>query len=527
MAVSRKLVKGTATVGGMTLISRVLGLVRDMVFARFGVDAGMDAFFVAFKIPNFMRRLFAEGAFSQAFVPVLTDYRSRGDHAEVRLLVERVAGTLAGLMGLLVLAAVLASPALVLVFAPGFWVDPLKFELTAYMLRFTFPYLLFMALVAFAAGILNSYGRFGAAAFTPVWLNVVLIAMALLVAPRLDQPMVALAWGVLVAGLVQLLFLLPALARLRLVPRPRWGLGDPGVSRILKLMLPGIVGSSVAQINLLFDTLLASFLVTGSVSWLYYADRLVEFPLGVFAIALATVILPALSKAHTQGASQQFSHTLDSGMRWVLLIGVPASAGLMALAGPVLSTLFQYDDFSQRDVDMAALALSSYAFGLPAFMLVKVLAPAFYARQDARTPVKVAVRAMAANMVLNVLIVVPLVLFEIPGAHAGLALATALAGYLNAGLLFRYLRAEAVYRPAPGWPRLLLQMLFAVAVMLVVVIWAMPDGPAWMGLSGSQRVRWTGLLVVLGAAAYLASLRLAGLRLSVLRTPAAEAERES
>jgi putative peptidoglycan lipid II flippase len=339
--------------------------------------------------------------------------------------------------------------------------------------------------------------------------------------------MVALAWGVLVAGVVQLLFLLPALARLGLLPRPRWGLGDPGVGRILKLMLPAIVGSSVSQINLLFDTLLASFLVTGSVSWLYYADRLVEFPLGVFGIALATVILPALSKAHTQGASQQFSHTLDAGLRWVLLIGVPAAAGLMMLARPVLSTLFQYDDFGQRDIDMAALALVSYAFGLPAFMLVKVLAPAFYARQDARTPVKVAVRAMVANMVMNVLIVVPLVLFEIPGAHAGLALATALAGYLNAGLLFRYLRAEAIYRPAPGWPRLLLQILFAIAVMLVAVIWTMPDRPVWAALSGSQRVLWTGSLVALGAASYLASLRLAGLRLSVLRTPGPASEHES
>jgi len=522
---SGKLVKGTATVGAMTLISRLLGLLRDMVFARFGVDAGMDAFFVAFKIPNFMRRLFAEGAFSQAFVPVLTEYRTRGNHAEVRLLVERVAGTLAGLMGLLVLAAVLASPALVLMFAPGFWSEPAKFELTAYMLRFTFPYLLFMALVAFAAGVLNSYGRFGAAAFTPVWLNVVLIGMALLVAPRLDEPMVALAWGVLAAGVVQLLFLLPALARLRLLPRPRWGLGDAGVAKILKLMLPGVVGSSVSQINLLFDTLLASFLLTGSVSWLYYADRLVEFPLGVFAIALATVILPTLSKAHAQGSPREFSHTLDSGMRWVLLIGLPAAAGLMALARPILSTLFQYDEFGQHDVEMAELALISYGFGLPAFMLVKVLAPAFYARQDARTPVKVAVRAMVANMVMNVLIVVPLVLFEIPGAHAGLALATALAGYLNAGLLLHYLRTGAVYHPAPGWPRLLLQILFAIVVMLAVVRWAIPDGAAWAVLSGSQRALRTGLLVVLGAASYLLSLRLAGLRLSALWMPVTESGR--
>jgi len=524
---SHQLVKSTATVGAMTLISRLLGLVRDMIFARFGVDAGMDAFFVAFKIPNFMRRLFAEGAFSQAFVPVLTEYRAQGDHAAVRLLVERVAGTLTALMGLLVVAAVLASPGLVLVFAPGFWSDPVKFELTAYMLRFTFPYLLFMALVAFAAGILNSYGRFAAAAFTPVWLNLVLIGMALLVAPRLEQPMVALAWGVLAAGVVQLLFLLPSLARLRLLPLPRWGLGDAGVGRVLKLMLPGIVGSSVSQINLLFDTLLASFLVTGSVSWLYYADRLVEFPLGVFGIALATVILPTLARAHSEGAPGEFSRTLDAGLRWVLLIGLPAAAGLMLLARPVLATLFQYDEFGQFDVDMAALALVSYGFGLPAFMLVKVLAPAFYARQDARTPVRIAVRAMVANMVMNVLIVVPLVLLEIPGAHAGLALATALAGYLNAGLLLHSLLREAVYRPAPGWGRLLLQMLLAIGVMLAVTGWAMPGAPAWAEMSGSGRALWTAALVALGAASYLASLRLAGLRLSVFWAPGAEAGRES
>ncbi|HHO67651.1 MAG TPA: murein biosynthesis integral membrane protein MurJ, partial [Gammaproteobacteria bacterium] len=293
---SAGLVRNTAVVGAMTLVSRVLGLVRDMVFARFGVDAGMDAFFVAFKIPNFMRRLFAEGAFSQAFVPVLSEYRTQRDHAEVQALVDRVAGTLAGLLGLLTLAGVLASPLLVVVFAPGFLSDPLKFDLTAQMLRFTFPYLLAMALVAFAAGILNSYGRFGMVAFTPVWLNLVLIAAALYVAPGLEQPMLALAWGVLAAGFVQVLFLLPALRGVRLLPRPRWGLRDAGVRRILGLMGPGILGSSVAQINLLFDTLLASFLVTGSVSWLYYADRLVEFPLGIFGIALGTVILPVLSR---------------------------------------------------------------------------------------------------------------------------------------------------------------------------------------------------------------------------------------
>ncbi len=524
---SRKLAKSTATVGVMTLVSRVLGLLRDMVFARFGIDAGMDAFFVAFKIPNFMRRLFAEGAFSQAFVPVLTEYKTQREHAEVKALVDLVAGTLLGSLGLLVLAGALASPLVVLVFAPGFWSDPQKFELTAYMLRFTFPYLLFMALVAFAAGILNSYGRFAQAAFTPVWLNVVLIAAALLVAPQLEQPVVALAWGVLLAGFVQLFYLLPSLARIGLLPRPRWGWRDSGVRRVLKLMVPGIIGSSVSQINLLFDTLLASFLVTGSVSWLYYADRLVEFPLGVFGIALATVILPILSRAHTRAAPEEFSRVLDAGLRWVLLIGLPAAVGLILLARPALSTLFQYDDFAQHDVNMAGLALVAYGIGLPGFMLVKVLAPAFYSRQDTRTPVKVAIRAMLSNMVMNVLFVVPLMLLEVPGIHAGLALATALAAYVNAGLLYRYLRRDGIYQPLAGWSGLLAQMFFGLVVMAGVIGWGAPAAAEWAGMSGARRAAELGIWITAGMASYLVALRLAGMRLSMLWSPAVESGHES
>lgn len=519
---SRKLVKSTAVVGAMTLISRVLGLVRDMVLARFGVSAGMDVFFVAFKIPNFTRRLFAEGAFSQAFVPVLSEYKTQREHSEVKALVDHVAGTLIGILGLLVLAGVLASPALVLLFAPGFWSEPEKFDLAAYMLRFTFPYLLFMALVAFAAGILNSYGRFAMAAFTPVWLNVVLIAAALLVSPTMDQPMVAVAWGVFVAGFVQLAFLLPSLARIRLLPRPRWGLKDPGVGRVLKLMVPGIIGSSVSQINLLFDTLLASFLVTGSVSWLYYADRLVEFPLGIFGIALATVILPILSRAHSNSSPEAFSHTLDAGIRWVLLIGLPAAVGLAILAKPALSTLFEYEAFQQHDVDMAGLALVAYAIGLPGFMLVKILAPAFYSRQDIVTPVRIAIRSMIANMVMNVLFVVPMVLLEVPGAHAGLALATALAAYMNAGLLYRQLRKQQVFRPDPGWGTRLLQMLFANLVMAAAVIWGLSQAQEWGTLTGVQRTAQIGLCIGAGALVYLLALRLSGMRLSLLWAPASD-----
>jgi putative peptidoglycan lipid II flippase len=455
-----KLLKNTAIVGSMTLVSRVLGLVRDMVLARwFGANANMDAFFVAFKIPNFLRRLFAEGAFSQAFVPIISEYREQRDHASVQHLVNKVGGTLLGVLSVLCVIGVLASPVLVTVFAPGFlYRDPAQFELAAVMLRLTFPYLLFISLVAFAAGILNTYGRFAAASFVSVWLNVVLIGAAILVSPHLAQPELALAAGVFVAGVVQVLFLVPSLKRIGLFPRPSWGRQDEGVRRIMKLMLPGILGSSVAQINLLFDTLIASFLVAGSVSWLYYSDRLVEFPLGVFAIALSTVILPSLSRSHANDSTDEFSRTVDWALRMVLLIGIPSAVGLLLLARPMLVTLFNYGDFGISDVNMAGLSLMAYAVGLPGFMLVKVLAPAFYSRKDTTTPVRIAIAALLTNIVLNLLFVVPMVMLDVPGPHAGLALATSLAAWVNAGLLFHMLKKKQVYRPESGWPRLFLQL---------------------------------------------------------------------
>jgi len=512
-------IRNTLVVGIMTLISRILGMIRDMVFARLGIGAGMDAFFVAFKIPNFMRRLFAEGAFSQAFVPVLTEYKATRDHAEVHFLVDRVAGTLAGSLGLLTLAGMLASPLLVVIFAPGFLHDPAKFDLTAFMLRLTFPYLLFMALVAFAAGILNSYGRFGMAALAPVWLNIILIAAALWATRWLEQPVLALAAGVLIAGFVQLLFLLPALRHLRLLPRPRWGWKDPGVRKVLRLMGPGIFGSSVAQVNLLFDTLIASFLATGSVSWLYYADRLVEFPLGIFGVALGTVILPTLATRHAKGEQEAFSATLDKGLRWVLLIGLPATVGLVVLARPTVAALFQYGDFKQFDVEMSGLALVAFGIGLPAFMLVKILAPAFYARQDSRTPVRVAVVAMLANMAMNLLFAVPMVLLHVTGAHAGLALATSLASYLNAGQLYYRLRRQAVYRPQPGWRVFFLRLGVASVVLAVALLIGAPDVSVWIAMSGPARVLTLSAWIIGGVALYLATLRLTGVKLSVLWAP--------
>ncbi len=502
----------------MTLISRVLGLVRDMVLARwFGADAAMDAFFVALKIPNFLRRLFAEGAFSQAFVPIISEYREQRSQAAVKALVNRVAGTLGGILLTLSIVGVLASPVLVTIFAPGFFYrDPLQFELAAQMLRMTFPYLLFISLVAFAAGVLNTYGRFAAASFVSVWLNVVLIAAAVLVSPHLEQPEFALAGAVFVAGVVQVLFLLPSLKRIGLVPRPSWGLRDPGVRRIMKLMVPGIVGSSVAQINLLFDTLLASFLVAGSVSWLYYSDRLVEFPLGVFAIALSTVILPSLSRSHANDSVEEFSHTVDWGLRLVLLVGIPSAVGLFLLARPMLATLFQYGDFGVADVNMAGMSLMAYAAGLPGFMLVKVLAPAFYSRKDPRTPVRIAIVALVTNMLLNLVFVVPMVLLDIPAPHAGLALATSIAAWVNAGLLLRTLHKRQIYRPQAGWPRLFLQLALAAGALGALLLWAVPAIVAWSEWSAWLRVANLVLWVVAGAGIYFVTLRISGVDLKSL-----------
>ncbi|MCG6935360.1 MAG: murein biosynthesis integral membrane protein MurJ [Proteobacteria bacterium] len=514
------LIKSTAVVSAMTLLSRVMGLLRDMVFTRiFGADAATDAFLVAFKIPNFLRRLFAEGAFSQAFVPVLTEYKTQRTPAEVQDLARHVAGTLALILVLITLVAVVAAPILVMIFAPGFIGQEAKFALTTTMLRITFPYILFISLTAFAAGILNSYGRFALPAFTPVLLNLSLIGFALWVSPFFDQPIVALAWGVFLAGVMQLAFLVPAVARLGLLHWPRWGWRHEGVRRVMKLMLPGIFGSSVMQINLLFDTLIASFLVSGSVTWLYLSDRMVELPLGVFGIALATVILPNLSEKHTGGDPTAFSRMLDWALRWVLIIGAPAAVGLAVLAGPILSTLFLYGDFTVLDVRMARVSLWAYSFGLLGFTLVKVLAPGYFARQDTRTPVRVGIIAMLSNMVLNIIFVVALLQLAIPGAHAGLALATSLSAFLNAGLLLRGLRRQQVYQPEPGWPRLFGQVAIACLVMLGVLWWLGGDFADWLRADSLWRITRLTLIVAAGGVTYFVLLWLSGIRLGRLHKP--------
>jgi len=515
---SDRLLKSTVTVGGMTLLSRILGLVRDVVLARFiGAGLGADAFFVAFRIPNFLRRLFAEGAFSQAFVPVLSHYKTERNREEVKQLVDHASGWLGGILIMVTLISVVAAPVLVMIFAPGFLDDEPKYDLTVQMLRITFPYILFISLTALAGGILNSYGNFAVPAFTPVLLNLSLIGATLWLAPHMDQPVMALAWGVFIAGVVQLLYQLPYLRRLGLLPRPRLSGHDEGVRQIRKLMLPAIFGSSVTQINLLFDTLIASFLVTGSVSWLYYSDRLVEFPLGVFGIAVATVILPSLSREHARASPEAFSHTLDWALRMVLIIGVPATIGLIMLAGPLLITLFQYGEFGVHDVRMATMSLMAYTLGLLGFILVKVLAPGFYAQQNTHTPVRIGVIAMVANMVLNIIFVVPLSLMGFEGPHAGLALATSVSAFINAVLLYRTLRHQGAYNPQPGWWRLCSQILFATLLMALLLWWGGGDLTQWIEWRWFERILHLMLWVGLGVIVYFGSLWLTGLRLSDLK----------
>ena len=494
----------------MTLVSRVLGFVRDMVIAvTFGATGATDAFFVAFKIPNFLRRLFAEGAFATAFVPVLSEYRETRDRAAVRALTAHVAGTLMGVLFLVTAVGVLAAPWLILGLATGFADDAAKVALSGEMLRITFPYLLFIALTALAGGVLNTYGRFAIPALTPALLNLCLIGAALGLAPMLEEPITALAWGVLLAGVTQLAFQLPFLWRLGLLPRPRWGWGHTGVRKIITLMLPTLFGSSVAQINLLFDIWLASFLIDGSISWLYYSDRLMEFPLGVLAIAIATVILPKLSRDHA-GRTGAFSPVMDWGLRLMWLAGLPAALGLFLLAGPLLSTLFQYGAFTPGAVEMSSLSLMAYALGLPAFMAIKVLAPGYFARQDTKTPVRIGLYAMGANMVFNVILVWPL-------DHVGLALATTLSAYLNAALLYRGLRRSGAYVPGGDWGAMRLRLGLALAVMGAALYFGAPPLEWWIEHEVWDRLGALSAWIAVGAGAYLLSLRLTGLRLRHLR----------
>jgi len=500
------LLRALATVSSLTMVSRVLGYVRDFFISRvFGAGLATDAFFVAFRIPNLLRRLFAEGAFSQAFVPILAEVRGRETPEETRALVDSVSTAL--FLALLLTAALgmALAPLVVYVSAPGFAAEPGKFDLTVSMLRITFPYIVCISLVALAAGILNTWSRFAVPAITPVMLNLSFIAGAAFFADRFEPPVLVLAWAVFAGGFLQLALQLPFLWKIGMLPRWRLDLKHPGVRRVLKLMAPAVFGVSVGQISLLINTIFASFLVTGSVSWLYYADRLMEFPAGVLGVALGTILLPSLSKHHASGASAEYSRLLDWGLRLTLMLALPAAAALAVLALPLIATLFHYGRFSEMDAWMTREALLAYSLGLVGLILVKILAPGFYARQNVVTPVKIGLVTLAATQAMN---------FAFVGLlkHAGLALAIGLGACLNALLLYLMLRKQNIYAPQPGWLQFALKIAVSVLVMAAALWLAMGPPAQWLDAGWRWKTAMIAGLVLLGTAVYGLCLYALGFR---------------
>ena len=512
---TRKLLKSTAAFGSVTVLSRITGLVRDIVFAQLvGSTFVADAFFVAFRIPNFFRRIFGEGAFSAAFVPVYTQQQANSEQSEVQGFLDLVTGRLATVLIILSAVGVIFSPIVISILAPGFRADIDKFQLTVDSLRITFPYVLFVCLVALSAGILNTHGRFAAPAATPILLNISLIASALWLTGVTQNAAIALSIGVLGAGIVQLLFQLPFLIQIRKLPRPRLrrkvkGDAEEGAKEVYRLMLPAIFGASVAQLNLIVNTFIASFLVTGSVSWLYYSDRLMEFPLGVFGVALGSVILPRLSKEHVESAHEEFSRLLDWGLRWCLLIALPSTVALSVMAEEIVTALFYHGAFTGTDVIMSARALIAFSIGLTALIAVRVLSPGFFARNDTKTPVRAGVIAMVVNAVLAVALAI---LWQ----HVGLAAAISVAAYVNAGLLYYWLRRDKAYHPQKGWPMFIFRVAIASLIMGAVLWWHSPSLSIWFDFGIVERVARLLGYVVAGAVIYLASLLALGIKIHQL-----------
>lgn len=500
------LLKSLAAVSSITMISRVLGFVRDTILARiFGAGVATDAFFIAFKLPNLLRRIFAEGAFSQAFVPILAEYKSQQGEDATRTFVAYVSGLLTLVLAVVTGIGILAAPWVVWATAPGFVDNAEKYQLTTDLLRVTFPYILLISLSSLVGAILNTWNRFSVPAFTPTLLNVAMIVFAVLLTPYFNPPIMALAWGVLAGGLAQLLYQLPALKRIGMLVLPRLNLKDAGVWRVLKQMLPAILGVSVSQISLIINTIFASFLVAGSVSWMYYADRLMELPSGVLGVALGTILLPTLAKTYANKDREEYSRILDWGLRLCFLLVLPCTLGLAILAEPLTVALFQYGKFSATDAAMTQQALIAYSVGLLAIIMVKVLAPGFYAQQNIRTPVKIAVFTLVCTQLFNLVLIGPL-------AHAGLALAISLGACLNAGLLFWKLRTQQLFQPQPGWAVFLLKLVLAASLMSGVLLAGMHYLPAWVEGNMLERLMRLMALIMAGVVTYFGCLYLCGFR---------------
>ena len=507
----KSFLKSSSIVTAMTFLSRILGLVRDYFIARyFGANGFTDAFLVAFRIPNFLRRLFGEGAFSQAFVPILAEAKANHNEAEVQNVINHIGTKFLTILVVITVIAVVAAPLIIFMFAWGFYfdTDPTKFDLASSMLQITFPYLLLISLTAFAGSILNTYDKFAVPAFTPVLLNISMILSAVYLSQYLETPIMALAWGVLIGGIVQLLFQIPFLIKIKKLPHLARG-DHPSVKTLKKRMLPALFGVSVSQINLLIDTMIATVLVSGSVSWLYYSDRLLELPLALIGIALATVALAKLSKHYANKDEQKFTRTVDYALKVGLLLGAPACAGLLLLAEPLIITLFQYEEFDAFAAHMSALSLTAYGSGLMAFIMVKILAPVFLARGDTKTPVKVGVIAMVSNVFLNVI-------FAYYYAHVGLAIATSISAVINASLLYYYLNKQSIYQFSDDLIKLFLKVLLASSIMVIFILNFSNDINFYLENGVWQRITSVASTIIASAALYFACLRLLGIRIKQL-----------
>lgn len=508
------LFKAAATVSGFTLLSRITGLARDIIIARaFGASALTDAFWVAFRIPNLLRRLFAEGAFTQAFVPILAEVKQTSqDASQVKQTVDRVAMALFCTLSIITLLGILGAPLVVLAIASGLSEpDRLnEYQAATWMTRVMFPYIVCMSLVSFASGLLNTWKKFAVPAFTPVLLNLSMIGASIWLAPHTTEPIYALALGVMIGGLAQFAVQWWAISRLGMRPKlttnPLTAYGDPIVKRVMRQMLPATLGVSVAQISILINTNIATWLTPGSVTWLSFADRLMEFPTALIGVALGTVLLPTLSKAHADQAHEQYSQMLGWGMRLVYFLGLPAALAMILLADGLVATLFQYGAFNAEDVAQTKLAVMAYAIGLLGLLLVKILAPGFYGKQDIKTPVKIAVFVLVTTQTLNIVLVPWL-------AHAGLALSIGLGACINATLLYVGLRRKRLYSPQRGWWPFMGKLILSLSVMGSILVFVAGD-VQWTSatLDIWARAGWLALTLTSGLIGYLMTLWLLGVR---------------